>query len=201
LVLKTSKEIIAAMTAYSRAANNPAFDGWIFEFDFLNSVKNAVTTEKAFVLNNHVSSQTTNAAQKTHEQGKTSWDITSTKTFANVKDICAWDPTSFKDKSLFLIPEKWNQSGFDGVFVSRPNTRGQRTVSFVQIFRSRKHSLKLSYYEEMRKVIADVIPEEFTCEVIFAIPTGHDCTGLTNCSGGLENWDKAIKVVQFERTA
>lgn len=81
------------------------------------------------------------------------------------------------------------------------STRGQRTVSFVQIFRSRKHSLKLSYYEEMRKVIADVIPEEFTCEVIFAIPTGHDCTGLTNCSGGLENWDKAIKVVQFERTA
>lgn len=120
LVLKTSKEIIAAMTAYSRAANNPAFDGWIFEFDFLNSVKNAVTTEKAFVLNNHVSFQYTNAAQKTHEQGKTSWDITSTKTFANVKDICAWDPTSFKDKSLFLIPEKWNQSGFDGVFVSRP---------------------------------------------------------------------------------
>merc|ERR1711937_748275 len=45
LVARTEGKIIRAMTEFSRSIANPSFDGWVFEFNFLNSVSSAMLPE------------------------------------------------------------------------------------------------------------------------------------------------------------
>ena len=106
---------------------NPAFKGWITEFDFLLRVRQA----------------------SKHGGGMRVWDCAAEEekllpVRSIVDNVDPKDSDSLANLSLtngtWLLPKLWNQGGYDAVFVEG------NTLHFVQITSSKKHKLKLRYH-------------------------------------------------------
>ena len=106
---------------------NPAFKGWITEFDFLLRVRQASKHSEGLRVYN-------NAAKEE--------EILPVR--AIVDNVDPRDTVSLARLSLttgtWLLPKLWNQGGYDAVFVEG------NTLHFVQITSSKKHKLKLRYH-------------------------------------------------------
>jgi hypothetical protein len=75
-------------------------------------------------------------------------------------------PPPIPTSPTWLRPLKWNQGGYDAVYVDR----GRSLVRFYQITRAESHSLKLGYFQ---KVMLEFAKQNFvtnTVEIYFVVP-------------------------------
>ena len=105
--------------------NNPAFDGWLLEFEFLSAVSSASRGTRLLTLSN---------------QGK---DFS--LPVSSVQHV-EWDGT-VKNPQLtggtWLVPKRWNQGGYDAAFIHNGG------VHFVQVTRAESHPLKVNYMKDL----------------------------------------------------
>jgi len=108
---------------------NPSMDGWVLEMWFFASlVHNGITLSNT--------------------SGKT--------TLFERSEVFDFDPENpsynvFKDGPKWMKPLKWNQGGYDGVYVDLPN----ELVRFIQITRGAEHSFKLEYFHKLLKAFSN----------------------------------------------
>ena len=77
------------------------------------------------------------------------------------------DFSLLRQNGVWLKPMKWNQGGYDAVYVSFD----EKLVRFVQVTRAQEHSFKLAYFEAfMTKLLAKPDYVTDTLEVFFLVP-------------------------------
>jgi len=131
----------------SSLGKNPSFDGWIFEADFLLQVRLAANSNlKSFTVFPKVA--------KTPE----SWIVDSLQYFDRVVDMTV--PAEWKS-NVWFIPRKWNQPCFDAV-----QLLPKHGFRFIQVTRSKTHSLKLKYIVEFLSRFAIVE----SLEICYVLP-------------------------------
>lgn len=168
---------------YARQYRNPAFEGWVVEFDFLFRVRQAARDADILGL----------IVQNGEEQDML--PVTSL--------TCGVDPTDAQKmqhldttSGSWFFPKLWNQGGYDAVYIT------SETVHFVQITRSDKHSLKLRY---MRQFLINLPnSKDWKVEIIFAVPKGTDFALPTGSAvtGSIKEWGWAtdhVRVVTFAK--
>ena len=119
---------------------NPSMDGWMLEIWFFACLRNGGI--KLFDKSNH----------------EEDWETTF---------LCNFDPKKPPNPQTptWLKPEKFNQGGYDAVYVDKPN----KTVKFVQITRGDEHSLKINYFYDLMLKFAEFF-ETKTLEIYFIVP-------------------------------
>ena len=111
---------------FTATHRNPAFKGWIVEFDFLGQLHQALRHKSKVVVST---------------QNK--------ENHLSVREIQYIDPDGdlqhlSKRAGLWLIPIRWNQGGYDAIYIKNENT-----VIFVQITCSKRHDLKLHHMQNL----------------------------------------------------
>jgi hypothetical protein len=123
--------------------SNPALEGWILECWFF-----ATLQLQDIIL---------------HDVQGVNPEILSRSSFT------AFDPSKppqIPTSSTWLRPLKWNQGGYDAIYVDR----GRSLVRFYQITRAESHSLKLRYFQELMVEFAKQNYMISTVEIYFVVP-------------------------------
>lgn len=116
--------LIKQLSKYAQQRANPSFDGWIFEFEVLETIRMALNTTETGGAGKvqmtaggqyFVDSKTLEHADSARKE---LWDVKSMKSFLNIKDIEKWEPQIFAH-GMFLLPQRWNQGGFDVVYLTK----------------------------------------------------------------------------------
>ena len=140
------------ITEASRRATslqNPAFDGWVFEMDFIVRVK-------------------TNTMQLSLEDnGEETYDTSAVKTF--------WDPTDLKNvvSKDWLLPERWNQGCYDAACLQ------DKCLLVFQVTRCKKHDLKLRYVTSLRDALVELGNIIEDVRICFVVPCGQEKPAYT----------------------
>jgi hypothetical protein len=74
-------------------------------------------------------------------------------------------------RNKWLIPNVWNQAGYDGVILIRNENDDKNVIRFVQITESATHDLKLSYYADLVNCLSSrgiFTPD--VVEIFFIVP-------------------------------
>jgi hypothetical protein len=83
------------------------------------------------------------------------------------------DPPKDIQKPTWLKPIKWNQGGYDAVYIENIEIvkKGKKKINikFFQITRGIKHSLKIEYFEKLMKKLANYY-ETKTLNIYFIVP-------------------------------
>jgi len=75
-------------------------------------------------------------------------------------------PPNIQDQAtMWLKPLKWNQGGYDAVYVDRKN----QLIRFVQITRGNEHSFKIQYFFDLLEKFSKKF-ETKTLEIYFLVP-------------------------------
>ena len=118
--------------AYDLATShaNPAFLGWVVEFDFIAQLKERKGRKFDFV-------------SKEGKISSISWDV---------KDVIDFDPRSALNDSTmppgtWLKPGKWNQEGYDLTGLFCDSVSGKRYLRFVQITNAVDHTTNLAHFK------------------------------------------------------
>jgi hypothetical protein len=181
LAEKCEQSFIAEASAFAKKFKNPAFDGWVFELDFLLRVRLADESDHPIVVFDG----------KAEEQ----WTVSSRESFDKSSDL---EQIALAD-GMWLVPKRWNQGGYDAVQVLSSGLR------FVQVTRGATHSLKLDYFV---KLITEAVKQRqvTSVEVLFVVPFGKadEFTRPTHAQtrGSLSkwNWELAdLRIVQLKR--
>ena len=166
--------------AFTAAHHNPAFKGWIVEFDFLGQLHSALRHKTKLVVRK--------GDQELHLPVTGIKYVDPDAADSNLQNLK-------KHAGLWLVPIRWNQGGYDAVYISGD------TVIFVQITCSKRHDLKLQYMNNLFDLLCP--PREHTSasikwksDVWFVVPWGDKCkpkakTGILSC------WDKEVKQIEF----
>ena len=109
---------------------NGAFDGWVFEYDFLLRSRFACDASEDRSL-------TVNADER--------WPVHRRVMYDTVDDLAGVRDIDFSPKTWYF-PTKCNQGGFDAVMVTSPTT-----LRFVQLTVAKTHSCKLQYLRAFGK--------------------------------------------------
>ena len=171
---------------FTRQHHNPAFKGWIVEFDFLGQLHSALRHKTKLVVR------------------KGDQELHLPVTEINYVDPDADDSNLQnlkKHAGLWLVPIRWNQGGYDAVYISGD------TVNFVQITSSKRHDLKLQHMGTLftlmcpgptRPIAHEHTPPsiEWKSDVWFVVPWDHKCNPGAR-TGELSQWDGIVKRVQF----
>jgi hypothetical protein len=132
-LLSKSKDKTDIHSAYYLALvhENPAFLGWVVEFDFIQTLLNSVSPvggNKLVLYEN--------------QQRRNLWQVTS---------ITSFDPlTPFEepwDFNQYRRPIKWNQGGYDAVGLVL--VAGKRVLRFIRVTQGETHKLKLRFFSEL----------------------------------------------------
>ena len=116
---------ILAIGQNNLGQNNPALQGWLLEIYFFAAIKS-------------------NGFQY-RERGKMDVQL-----FTGT--ISSFDPLnveSIPGEPVWLKPSKWNQGGYDAVYVDKD----QGLVIIVQVTRSGTHKFKIEYFEKLLKIL------------------------------------------------
>jgi len=116
--MKEGPGLIQSLAEVLDHDRNTAMDGWLFEMWFFASIRSGQVTFK------------TNGVQG-------SWEKANVVTF-DPENV----PNDLPNDGIWLKPLKWNQGGYDAVYVNKD----QKVVRFVQVTRGLTHSLKLHYF-------------------------------------------------------
>ena len=170
---------------FSRTQHNPAFKGWIVEFDFLAQLHQALK---------HGSKVAVSLEDKEKK--------------LPVTEIKYIDPDHLqkleKHAGLWLIPIRWNQGGYDAIYIQDKNT-----TIFVQITNSKQHDLKLQYMQNLwnklhRPKRSGVQTRSRVtrgrADIWFVVPFGVTCR-VKKTTGNLTDWDKTVKTCRFRPSA
>jgi hypothetical protein len=132
-LLSKSKDVTDIHRAYSLALvhENPAFLGWVVEFDFMETQLKSTSPVGGNTLVLYDS-----------QQRKLVWQVSS---------ITSFDPLSpFEEQwdfDQYRRPIKWNQGGYDAVGLVL--VAGKRVLRFIQVTQGENHELKLRFFSEL----------------------------------------------------
>ena len=114
VMLRCKVEVFKSLNQISELERNPSFDGWVFEFDFLYSVRKAAVTPTAssicvqqFMKYNVLTAHTLKMTEKNHH-----WNVRSVVLSDQLLSVDDFD-------GLFIIPDRWNQGGWDAIYITR----------------------------------------------------------------------------------
>ncbi|KAJ8327856.1 hypothetical protein O5D80_003253 [Batrachochytrium dendrobatidis] len=143
LAIKKGPDLIRKLANATRHDGNPSMDGWMLEMWFFASLH--YDGVKLFDEND-------NEVQ--------TWPASNFKTL----DINAF-PALPENNGVWFKPNKWNQGGFDAIFLDK----GKGLVRFVQVTDGNTHSFKIEYFHSFLLMLCQS-PQSFeiTClEIIF----------------------------------
>ncbi|EGF80872.1 hypothetical protein BATDEDRAFT_24341 [Batrachochytrium dendrobatidis JAM81] len=143
LAIKKGPDLIRKLAKATRHDGNPSMDGWMLEMWFFASLY--YDGVKLFDEND-------NEFQ--------TWPASNFKTL----DINAF-PALPENNGVWFKPNKWNQGGFDAIFLDK----GKGLVRFVQVTDGDTHSFKIKYFHSFLLMLCQS-PQSFeiTClEIIF----------------------------------
>jgi hypothetical protein len=178
---KCEAAFITQATSFATKFKNPAFDGWVFELDFLL----------------HLRLKEGAAIDVTVDGGGTeSWNVKKRESFHTVDDI-----TDLQlEDDMWLVPKRWNQGGYDAVQVL------DKKLRFVQITRGATHGLKLHYFSKLIKQVVQMQHIVENVEVVFVVPFGEKTNfekpTHAQVIGDLRPWNWTLddlRVVEFKR--
>jgi len=171
---------------------NPAVDGWVLEMLFFARLKHGgvdlLDSDK-------------NPIDKWCEANIRRFDP------CNIATLCF--PQT--DIGVWLKPVRWNQGGYDGVFLDQK----KKTVRFIQVTRSETHSLKLEYFYSFLSMLmeSEASFEIESLEIVFLVDvkklskfrildSGVTGQGLLAAFRGWEKGDewKTVKAVGIDST-
>ena len=145
-------------TAYDLASHhaNPAFLGWVVEFDFISQMMASV--------------ETTNTLDFVNADGSKSavtWQV---------PEVIDFNPDDDLDISAipfgtWLKPVKWNQEGYDltGLFQDS-GQQGQSYLRFVQITNAAEHGMNLLYFRQLTDKVEKILGKKVGVEIILVSP-------------------------------
>jgi hypothetical protein len=117
LAMKGGPDLVKKLAAVTRRKNNPAMNGWLFEMWFF-----ALLSRRGVTVYDGLGKEQ-------------EWERSQVHTLTDI-------PTLPEDRGVWLKPIKWNQGGYDAIFIDK--TRGK--VRFVQVTRGESHSFKIEYF-------------------------------------------------------
>jgi hypothetical protein len=124
MAIKVGPGVIKSLSDAIKGDSNPAMQGWLFQMWFFAKIRKGGITISA-------------------------GDTRLTWLESQVLDF---DPAD-KNKlpiSTWLKPSKWNQGGYDAVYV-----KDESAIRFVQVTRGDQHSLKLQYFFQLLQTVSD----------------------------------------------
>jgi hypothetical protein len=120
LAIKAGPELIRHLAEVTRKNSNPSMDGWMLEMWFFASLRHG--------------------GIKLSNKNGTEFQIQAES------DIETLDVTSFptlpENNGVWFKPSKWNQGGFDAIFLEK----GKGLVKFVQVTGGDSHSFKIEFF-------------------------------------------------------
>ncbi len=150
-------EASAYRVVYSLASQlaNPAFLGWVVEFDFISQMRRCCVQERSFEFVSSV--EITSGIQ---------W---------SVPKLVDFDPDSaFKASEMpegcWLKPVKWNQEAYDLMGLFCDSQSGNRYLRFVQITDAAEHTANFQIFQKIAAVAQDVLKCELGIEIIVVSP-------------------------------
>jgi hypothetical protein len=138
--------------ALAKQHNNPAFLGWVVEFDFLEQLADSCASRaKIFNLYSNL-------------RGDVLWRVSSVQSF---------DPHApFEEPWLlnqFRRPIKWNQGGYDAVGLFKEGRR--MVVRFIQVTRGRTHKINMIFIASLAaKFSANYPAQDMGVEIYLVLP-------------------------------
>jgi hypothetical protein len=189
------KAFVVAATAQARLLNNPSFDGWVLEMDFMLQLRLAEWSRNFVKVN----------VMDTTEE---SWEVPLRVLFNNPNDLVGGmidqDGVQVHHNKLnvvdyaWLAPKRWNQGAYDAAQVLPDSIR------FVQVTRGQMHSLKLQYMRTLIAALVQIGRTVETVDVVFVVPEGN-CNDFTlgRVTSQLDDWGwtrDQIRVAGFARS-
>jgi hypothetical protein len=145
LAIKAGPDLIRRLAEATQHDGNPSMDGWMLEMWFFASLRHGGV--KLF--------------DNSDEEFQT-WPESNVKTL----DINSF-PALPENNGVWFKPSKWNQGGFDAIFLEK----GKGLVKFVQVTGGDTHSFKIEYFRSFLLALGQS-PQSFeiTClEIIFVV--------------------------------
>jgi len=185
LAKKCESAFVKEATRFSTLLQNPSFDGWVFELDFLMQLRQAYALSKdheivlfnerngievKWLVSNHVYFYSVDELKGSliEEEGKP-------KVYENKKNLKSDD---------WLIPQRWNQGCYDAVQILLDGTMAR----FVQVTRGISHSLKLRYARELLKTLNDIGFKIGKIEIVIVKEMGKEDVKISGVEGNLDEW-------------
>jgi len=157
MLAETCESTFLKQAMMSDLINNPSFDGWILEADFLFQVRIAKQSQLKLL---DFQSRSPNNQTPT-----ISWEVAQRLHFRDVVDL---DGETLTENTWF-IPLRWNQGCYDAVQLLPDNG-----VRIIQVTRADTHSLKLRYVVEMLNQIKACNFGIDSIEIAFVLPSDKD---------------------------
>eukprot|EP00035_Acanthoeca_spectabilis_P017927 m.378985 g.378985 ORF g.378985 m.378985 type:complete len:277 (+) comp16708_c5_seq25:1478-2308(+) len=189
--------------------DNPAFDGWVLELDFLTQIKVALRTKKK---NTEATIQLIPGGEQSE-----SWKIAGLTTQVTLDGVINPDKLDFEFKDgWWFIPKKYNQGGYDAMQLYT-GVDGKLCARFVNVTRSDKHDIKCQYCIDLLTALKlrwDAEKESdfpitamefvwvrpFGCEVNPIVSSLKDSAPLTWAPPNGYSWDEAPSEVFIKRS-
>lgn len=196
------RKFMEALTAFAKVKNNPSFDGWVLEFDFLHQLRLCMQRHEPITLTSLWKQTLRNGAVPTPQPKpvKIEWKVSHMRSFKNIDEIASLNPTVFCD-GMFLLPTKWNQGGFDAVHLTK-SADGTYIVRFIQVTGGAKHSWKGVYYKQMASAISRSGVKVSSYEVVFMIAVEDKfkiISPVTDANALGDCWNQCVEIVKFDR--
>jgi hypothetical protein len=147
--------------AYSLAEKhkNPAFLGWVVQFDFFDQIKLVAS------LTDGKNEIPVLSPSETSEN----WTVTKVIDFDSKATVL--NPNDWK-VNHWMLPELWNQAGYDAACLV-PRKDGELCLKIVQITKAQQHSLDLNAFSTLIQNVSAAIKSEIRgMEVVFLMPRG-----------------------------
>jgi hypothetical protein len=145
LAIKAGPDLIRRLADATQHDGNPSMDGWMLEMWFFACLRHGGV--KLFDYN---------------DEEFQSWPESNVKTL----DVTCF-PASPENHGVWFKPSKWNQGGFDAIFLDK----GKGLVKLVQVTGGGTHSFKIEYFYSFLLALGQS-PQSFeiTClEIIFIV--------------------------------
>ena len=121
--------------AKTKLKDNPAFDGWVLELEFLTQLKMACVS-----VSREIEVYTTAAAQPTR------WPVSGFTTGVTIEGVARGDFQIDLSPGQWLVPKRFNHGAFDAVqFVAAAGDDGKLKARFVNVTRAVRHDVKCQY--------------------------------------------------------
>jgi hypothetical protein len=152
LAKKPWLDFVKHATIQSRSLGIGAFDGWIFQMDFLFHLRKAPSEMKQIKVRT--------------SQGDVTWSVTSIVEFYNVNEL---ESLTFQD-GCWIIPTKVTQGAYD---VAQLSGNPLSKLRVVQLTVAKKHGLKMAYVQMLIEALEKAHITIHALEVIIVVPIGH----------------------------
>jgi len=168
---------------------NPAFDGWLFEVDFLHQLKGAIGLGLDFSHDYWLVPRLIEFHSPNDFVGDILPSPGSSEVRANIKEIRDGD---------WLIPTRWNQPCFDAAQLC-----GQK-LRFVQVTKAKTHHLLLDRCHKLINALVSIGFQISAIDFVIVVPLGEENQfKLGKVTGSLLEWGwkrEDLRILGLRRT-